>query len=172
MKIKYHSFKLQENVMLNTSVIQNGKHYDRGIDMIITKFTPNFNTNYRHKFFIECIVQTGETLMLRHKDIIKSKNNWVITDPDCNQWGRQLRSCKGLKLNLFEFSELRYNGSCHELYRSGIDPSAFDKEELESIVNSYGYTLGKTKGNLVNLKKQYGKDADWIKAECIFEQEN
>ena len=121
---------------------------------------------------IECINQKGTVIFTGSESLIKGKENWKITDPDCNQWGRQLCSSKGLKLNLFEFSELRWNGTNYELYQSHIDPTAFDEEEVESVLNSYGYTLGEAKDGLRNIKEEYGEDADWIKAECMFEQEN
>jgi hypothetical protein len=93
--------------------------------------------------------------------VIYSKE-WKLTDPDSNQYGRQLTDM------LFEFKE---DGKDE----TGIDLSAFKNKEIESVINSYGYTLYR-KSNILTPKKGlenifdlYGKDANWIIAECIFE---
>ena len=52
-----------------------------------------------------------------------------------------------------------------------INLKDYTQEEKESIINSYGYTYGKTKQGLTNIYELYGaEEATWIIAECIFEQ--
>jgi hypothetical protein len=85
-----------------------------------------------------------------------SKLKWVITDPATNQQGRQLTDV------LFEFKE---DGK----EQRGIDLSGLKNKEIEQCINAYGYTLFETKGNNRNIKELYGKDANWIIAECLFE---
>lgn len=87
---------------------------------------------------------------------------WKLTDADTNQYGRQLNNV------LFEFKEDGKDVT-------GIDLTAYRNKEIESVINSYGYTLfrlsaiiGDKKG-LENIFDLYGKDANWIIAECIFE---
>ncbi len=88
----------------------------------------------------------------------KYKKNWVITDPDTNQQGRQLTDV------LFEFKE-------EDKEQRGIDLSGFTNEIIEGVINSYGYTLYKEELNLRNIHELYGKDANWIIAECLFEMD-
>jgi hypothetical protein len=85
---------------------------------------------------------------------------WKLTDSDTNQYGRQLTDLS------FEFKE---DGKEETI----IDLSDYTKEEIESIINSYGYTLGKvTINGLSSIHGLYGVDTNWIIAECIFETEN
>lgn len=86
---------------------------------------------------------------------------WVLTDIDFNQYGRQL------KKTLFEFKE-------DEKEATLIDLADRHNKEVESIINSFGYTMvsGENKvESLQNIDDLYGKDANWIIAECIFESE-
>jgi len=86
----------------------------------------------------------------------KHSKEWKLTDGDTNQYGRQLTDV------LFEFKE---DGK----EETGIDLSAYRNKEIEGVINSYGYTLHKSKKGLENVYDLYGKDANWIIAECIFE---
>ncbi len=86
---------------------------------------------------------------------------WICTDPNTKQYGRQLTDV------LFEFKE--GDGS-----PQGIDLSGYENKEIEHIINSYGYTLmkGELKNpRLVNIHELYGKQANWVIAECMFESE-
>lgn len=82
--------------------------------------------------------------------------SWTITDPSTNQQGRQITKM------LFEFKE---DGK----EQTVIDISGYTNGEIESIINSYGYTLFDDKTTLKNIHTLYGKSANWIIAECIFE---
>ena len=86
---------------------------------------------------------------------------WVCTDPDTNQYGRQLSD------TLYEFKE------------DGKEPTIIDLadgihefKEIEHCINAYGYTLlcGDNKNDkLQNIKEVFGHSTQWIIAECLFE---
>lgn len=91
----------------------------------------------------------------------KIDRNWKLTDGDTKQFGRQLTN------TLFEFKQKGVKAKL-------IDLTEYEQKEIEHIVNAYGYTfLTKEDKNpaLSNIHEQYGKEADWITAECIFESE-
>ena len=44
-------------------------------------------------------------------------------------------------------------------------------EQIENCINSYGYTIFNAGMGMLNIDKEYGDDADWIIAECLFEME-
>ena len=93
---------------------------------------------------IECINQKGTVIFTGSESLIKGKENWKITDPDCNQWGRQLCSSKGLKLNLFEFSELRWNGSQADISQLGI--TVIPNDELHLVFEYFPTAADFTNG--------------------------
>ncbi len=89
---------------------------------------------------------------------------WICTDPSTNQWGRQLSDIE------FEFKEDRNAGPIgYYEHQEIIDLRKYTLTEKEDIINSYGYTFGKPKKGLVNVFEQYGQEAAWIIAECVFE---
>jgi len=83
---------------------------------------------------------------------------WTLTDGDTNQWGRQLDE------KIFEFRE---DGK----EKTVINLSEYSEQEQENCINSYGYTLYRSSKakHLKNIHKLYGKQANWIIAECLFE---
>ena len=83
---------------------------------------------------------------------------WVLTDSDTKQYGRQLSPV------IFEFKEKDRDATI-------IDVTAFTDEKIESCINSYGYTLSKDQKGLQNVFELYGKEANWIIAECLFEMD-
>ena len=83
---------------------------------------------------------------------------WVVTDSDDNnQQGRQITDV------LFEFKDDITEATV-------IDVSGFTNGEIEGVINGYGYTLHKDKKGLQNIHKLYENEANWIIAECMFEQ--
>lgn len=88
---------------------------------------------------------------------------WVNTDPDTEQWGRQLSEYE------FEFME---PGPGDITKHAIIDIRDYAVEEIECCINSYGYTLGWQRGAIRNIYELYKEETAWIVAECIFEQEN
>lgn len=83
------------------------------------------------------------------------KIEWKLTDPNCNQYGRQLRN------NVYEFKEDRVinpkTGET-ETYQSVIDLNDYTEEEMQNILDAYGLNLYETE--------------KWIIAECLFEMED
>lgn len=93
-------------------------------------------------------------------------SNWVLTDSDTQQYGRQIND------KLFEFKESRSTGGPEdptEVYQAGIDLGGFTNKEVEDVINSYGYTMHKGHKTLSNVFARYGDQANWIIAECMFE---
>lgn len=88
-------------------------------------------------------------------------NEWVVTDPDCNQKGRKLGPGK------YQFTQDNYNDG-------EIDLDTISIVEIESCINSFGYSLLPPHvSQLQNIYKLYPDmdDAEWIIAECIYEIE-
>lgn len=83
---------------------------------------------------------------------------WICTDPDTKQYGRQLTDV------LFQFKE---EGKDETV----IDLTGFTNGEIEGVINSYGYTLYKSEEHSHNIYDLYGKQANWIIAECLFEMD-
>ena len=79
------------------------------------------------------------------------KTEWICTDPDNEQYGRQLSQYE------FEF----YEGD----YKDVIDLSEYTFAEIERHISSY-YK------DLKEVYDIYPESALWIMAECIFEQES
>lgn len=91
----------------------------------------------------------------------KINQDWVLTDSDSNQYGRQITK------TLFEFKQ---DGKEATL----IDLKNYPKKEIEHTINSFGYTLMKGENRvktLQNIYFTYGASSNWIIAECIFESE-
>ena len=90
------------------------------------------------------------------------KTEWICTDPHTVQYGRQIDT------RIFEFKEKN----------RGL--SEYGEEEfIEIYVNLDNYTEGEVEEHispyytdLNEIFNIYGEDADWIIAECIFEQES
>ena len=87
---------------------------------------------------------------------------WVCTDIDNQQYGRQLSE------TIFEFKEVN-----REL--DGYD----EGEEIQILINLDDYSDEEKEDRVScyydcveEIKAIYGEDADWIIAECIFEQES
>lgn len=80
---------------------------------------------------------------------------WICTDPDKNQWGRQVGKRE------FEFKEDYGFGEVSAL----IDLDDYTEEEINDHIAAFGYTVE-------GLKEEYPtlESAEWIMAECIFEQ--
>lgn len=89
---------------------------------------------------------------------VQYPGKWTCTDSDSGQWGRQLEE------KVFEFKE-----DCKA--ETVIKLEDYSENDIESCINSYGYTLYRSSKSkrLKNIHKLYGKDANWIIAECLFE---
>jgi predicted house-cleaning noncanonical NTP pyrophosphatase (MazG superfamily) len=88
-------------------------------------------------------------------NILNKEQDWKLTDPSCNQYGRKLSD------KVFEFKEDRIIDPLSketELYTSVINISDYSQQEIESTLMAFGYD---TKDTI----------EDWIIAECLFELE-
>ncbi len=81
---------------------------------------------------------------------------WTLTDPATKQYGRQLSE------TCFEFKE---KGMDQRI----IDLKNFTEETIEHEIDTFGYTLYEAKSGAINIVEQYGEEANWIIAECLFE---
>lgn len=100
------------------------------------------------------------------------KIDLICTDPDKGQYGRQISE------RVFEFKELATNEDEYDIgeyIELKINLDDYTAYEIENHINSYGYTLFEPKGRTftsTNIFEQYAENANWIIAECIFEQES
>ena len=95
---------------------------------------------------------------------MKKLNEWVCTDADNDQWGRQLSETK------FEFKEKNHfaefdQDEADEYIEFEVDLNQYFDEQIAELVSPYY-------GSLNELKEICGDDWQWIMAECIFEQES
>lgn len=90
------------------------------------------------------------------------KSDWICTDLDNEQYGRQLSETR------FEFKEknrglIDYDED--EIIHFGVDLSKYSDKEIREAISGYY-------NSLEELKSIYGDDSNWVIAECIFEQES
>lgn len=100
----------------------------------------------------ECFGTTFSPTSESNKDRIR----WTCTDPDNKQYGRQVGD------GVFEFKEPHSDGELTEMI---IDLNKYSEEQQEKYVSAYY-------ANIQEVVDEYGDLADWIIAECIFEQES
>ncbi len=90
----------------------------------------------------------------------KMKNNWICTDPDNEQYGRKVRQ------GIYEFKEKNRGLAEYEedeFIELTIHMEHYSDEEIEDYISPYYSGINE-------VKKLYEDDAEWILAECIFEQ--
>ena len=88
--------------------------------------------------------------------------NWTCTDPDSEQFGRQLSE------NIFEFKEKDRSFDAHgknKWIKKTINLSLYKYQDIIAMCAPYYKTMDE-------LFDTYGKQSSWIIAECIFEQES
>lgn len=90
------------------------------------------------------------------------KTEWICTDSDTEQYGRQISE------RVFEFKELANNEDEYdfgEYIEMTINLDHYTQEEVLNHISAY-YT------DLNEIFNIYGEEANWIIAECVFEQES
>ena len=90
------------------------------------------------------------------------KTDWICTDPDNEQYGRQISE------RVFEFREKSRGLDEYEedeYVEMIIDLDDYSDGQIDNHISAYYTDLNE----IVNV---YGDDANWIIAECIFEQES
>lgn len=108
-------------------------------------------------WLVECT--GGEYEESTNPDLVK--DGWTCTDVSCGQW------CKKVD----DFSYLYFErGNGDKDTPTMIDVRDYTVKEVESAINSYGYTLSK-KDNFDNIYELYGDSAIQIIAESLFELE-
>lgn len=88
------------------------------------------------------------------------KTNWICTDPNMNQWGRKIKD------KVYEFKQdiIYPDGSIVE-EEAEIDLNNYTEEEINDHLSAYGWSIEQLK------EENSLGDAEWLMAECIFEQE-
>ena len=89
------------------------------------------------------------------------KTEWICTDPDTEQYGRQISE------RVFEFKEKMYLEEVDDdkVVQMTINLDDYTEKEVEDHISAYYEDLNE----IFNI---YGEDSNWIIAECIFEQES
>jgi len=93
---------------------------------------------------------------------LEKLEDWKCTDLDNDQWGRQLGE------SLFEFKEKNRGLDEYEedeFIEIRIDLDDYHQSEMENHISAYYEDIAE----VISI---YGKQANWIIAECIFEQES
>ena len=91
---------------------------------------------------------------------VKNDRQWICTDPDCNQYGRKIGD------KLYEFKQ-----DCNFIFEETgttqfeINLNEYTEKEKENHLSSFGYTLEELYNEFLP------EDAEWLIAECIFENE-
>ena len=95
---------------------------------------------------------------MKTQEIDYKKEGWTLTDPDTNQWGRH----EGGRQYLFrEDCDFDDTGSVSAL----IDLDDYTEDEINDHIAAFGYSVEGLKEEHPTLES-----AEWIMAECIFEQ--
>lgn len=91
----------------------------------------------------------------------KYSEEWVCTDSDAKQYGRQLTD------KIFEFKEKMYleEEEDDKVVEMIINLNKYTPKEVEKHISAYYESVEE-------IEEIYGDEADWIIAECIFEQES
>lgn len=88
------------------------------------------------------------------------KTNWICTDPDMNQWGVKIKD----KVYEFKQDTIYPDGSIVE-EEAEIDLNNYTEEEINDHLSVYSWSIEQLK------EDNSLADAEWLMAECIFEQE-
>ena len=84
---------------------------------------------------------------------------WKCTDPDNNQFGRKI----GYKLYQFK-QDMKYPDGIIVKEEETINLNNYSDKEIDENLSCYGWSIE-------ILKKDHSpEDAEWLYAECIFEQ--
>ena len=84
---------------------------------------------------------------------------WICTDPACNQFGRKIGD------KLYEFKQdLLYPDDLVIKVENEIDLNDYTDDEINDHLSPYGW-------NIIQLEEENTfENAEWLMAECIFEQ--
>jgi hypothetical protein len=89
---------------------------------------------------------------------MKTKDEWVCTDPNMNQYGRKISD------GVYEFKQdMKYPDGSIIKERGEVHLKDYSNEEINDHLSSFGYSIGILKDTMNEA------NAEWITAECIFE---
>jgi hypothetical protein len=88
---------------------------------------------------------------------MNGRSGWIYTDPNTKQWGRKIHALA------FEFKQAGAQSKV-------IVITDWTLEEIEEIINAFGYSLYPKKKGFQDITEQY-RDYSWIIAECIYEMQ-
>lgn len=85
---------------------------------------------------------------------------WICTDPSCKQYGRKIGE------RVFEFKEdVKFPNSPVVTVQKEIDLNDYTDEEINDYLSPYGWSI-----EILNNENDSNASAEWLMAECIFEQ--
>lgn len=88
-----------------------------------------------------------------------SNRKWICTDPNMNQWGRQIRD------KIYEFKQdVKYPNGSIVKEKAEIDLNDYTDEEINNDLSPYSWSIKQLK------EENNIESAEWLMAECIFEQ--
>lgn len=90
-----------------------------------------------------------------------TNGKWEYTDPDTQQYGREISEF------VWEYKQPDVNGGEPEV----IDMRKYTVDQIESAINTFGYTLGSNGNYKLNIWQEYKLHALQIICECLFELE-
>lgn len=92
-------------------------------------------------------------------------STWICTDEDENQWGRQINN------HTFEFKQdiKLPNESSFKKVNVEINLEEFRLETIEDAINSYGYSLYRSKEGKFRYIYEESIDPYFLIAEMLFE---
>lgn len=87
------------------------------------------------------------------------KTDWICTDPAVHQWGRKIGK------RFYEFKQdIIFPDNTVEEEHLEINLNNFTEEEINDHLSAYGWSIEQLK------EENSLEDAEWLMAECIFEQ--
>ena len=86
---------------------------------------------------------------------------WICTDPDMNQWGRKIGE------KVYEFKQdMKYPNGMIVKEEREINLNEYTDDEINDHLSPYSWSIKQIK------EENSLEDAEWLIAECIFEQES
>jgi len=87
------------------------------------------------------------------------ESKWICTDPDTNQWGRKIGE------RTYEFKQdMKYPNGMIVKEEEEINLDEYTDEEINDHLSPYSWSIEQLK------EENSLEDAEWLMAECIFEQ--
>lgn len=104
-------------------------------------------------------IEKDDVELLEAAGVPEDGGIWKCTDPDTNQWGRRT----GEKVYQFK-QDVKYPDGVVITEEDTIDLNDYTREEIEDHLAPYGWSIAQLK------EENDLEDAEWLMAECIFEQ--